>query len=236
MNISSKNTPKKIVKKQGRPLKYTTVDDAQSSCRVCKCLFRVQYGNDEKFKQISRENIFEPTTRKDIENKSTLVDMCFQMGLIIEANERLSKRICKPCGCKIRKAHECFTFTRSNLDSPTAHAQTFDTLVSNQRFKRQLPSTITPEQIRSQTIKKTSTASQKAQKALDYDEIEIENETPNNDAIMSASSSRLRVKGDFHAWRVFLARRVDAAWKSRYKFRVLHPPVRGPHDIAYPRA
>ena len=145
----------------------------------------MQYGNDEKFKQISTENM-EPTTRKHIENKSTLVDMCFQMGLIIEANERLSKRVCKPCGRKIRKAHECFTFIRSNLDSPTAHAQTFDTLVSNQRFKRQLPSTITPERIRSQTIKKTSTALQKARKALGYDEIEIENETPNNDAIMFA--------------------------------------------------
>ena len=36
--------------------------------------------------------------------------------------------------------------------------------------------------IRSQTIKKTSTASPKAQKALDYDE--IENETPNNNAII----------------------------------------------------
>ena len=101
-------------------------------------------------------------------------------------DERLSKRVCKPCGRKIRKAHECFTFIRSNLDSPTAHAQTFDTLVSNQRFKRQLPSTITPERIRSQTIQKTSTASQKARKALDYAEIEIENETPNNDAIMFA--------------------------------------------------
>ena len=137
----STNTPEKIVKKRGRPLKYTTVDDVQNSCRVCKCLFRVQYGNDEKIKQISTENIFEPTMRKGIENKSTLIDMCFQMGLIIEANERLSKRVCKPCGRKIRKA-------------------------------------------RSQTIKKTSTASQKARKALDYDE--IENETRNDDAIMSA--------------------------------------------------
>ena len=107
--------------------------------------------------------------------------MCFQMGLIIEANERLSKRVCKPCGRKIRKAHECFTFIRSNLDSPTAHVQTTN---SPERFKRQLPSIITPEPIRSQTIKKTSTASQKARKALDYDE--IENETPNDDAIMSA--------------------------------------------------
>ena len=75
--MSSNNTPKKIVKKRGRPLKYTTVDDAQSYCRVCKCLSRVQYGNNEKFKQISTENIFELTTRKDIKNKSTLVDMCF---------------------------------------------------------------------------------------------------------------------------------------------------------------
>ena len=123
----------------------------------------MKYGNDEKFKQISTENIFEPTTRKDIENKSTLVDMCFQMGLIIEANERSSKRVCKPCGRKIRKAHECFTFIRSNLDSPTAHAQTTN---SPKRFKRQLPSTITPERIRSQTIKKTSTASQKSPESV----------------------------------------------------------------------
>ena len=43
-------------------------------------------------------------------------------------------------------------------------------------------------------------------------------------SVLYLSSYRPRVKGDFHAWRVFLARRVDAAWKSRYKFRVHHPP------------
>ena len=54
------------------------------------------------------------------------------------------------------------------------------------------------------------------------------------------SSVSTSVLQHFHAWRVFLSRRVDAAWNCYAILRVPHPPeyvdppVRGPHDVADP--
>lgn len=128
------------------------------------------------------ENIYKPTTRKDDEKPSTLAHMCSQMGIIMESNERLSKHVYKPCGRKIRNAHEYFTFIRSHLDSPATQ-----TPKSPERFKRQLPTTVTEPERSPQPVMKSSTASiyaAKSRKALHYDE--FINKTSDDDGIMSA--------------------------------------------------
>ena len=109
--MSSKNTPKKLAKpKRGRPPTLKANDDPSNHCRICKCLFKLQYGNDEKMKQVSTENLFKPSMRKGMKERCTLAEMCLAIGIPILMHKDFSMGVCKPCGRKIRNANECYTF------------------------------------------------------------------------------------------------------------------------------
>jgi hypothetical protein len=43
----------------------------------------LQYGNDEKMKQVSTENLFKPSMRKDMKERCTLAEMCLAIGMTI---------------------------------------------------------------------------------------------------------------------------------------------------------
>jgi hypothetical protein len=70
----------------------------------------LQYGNDEKIKQVSTENLFKPSMRKGMKERCTLAEMCLAIGIPILMHKDFSMGVCKPCGRKIRNANECYTF------------------------------------------------------------------------------------------------------------------------------
>ena len=62
----SGDTPKKVVGKRGRKPRETNDISKSDFCRICKCTFRISFGNfgKEKAGYISRENIFEVSEKK----------------------------------------------------------------------------------------------------------------------------------------------------------------------------
>ena len=79
------HTPKKHIKKKGRPLKARCKDDF---CRVCNLDFLVQQGNSK----CSTENLFKESGRK--ESKGIVLAHVFRsIGLDIAKTDQLSDRV-----------------------------------------------------------------------------------------------------------------------------------------------
>ena len=156
--MSSKNTPKKLAKpKCGRPPTLKANDDTSNHCRICKCLFKLQYGNDEKMKHVSTENLFKPSMRKGVKERCTLADMCLAIGIPILMHKDFSTRVCKPCGRKIRNANECYNVAN---ESPMNVTPKTSPTTSPVRYNRVLSTTVTtPERNPRPTKKKSSACS-----------------------------------------------------------------------------
>ena len=120
---------------------------------MCKCPLKLKYGNIEKVSYVSSENLFKLSQRKDCDRSKTLAQMVEVMGMEVSSSPKLSDRVCKPCGRKIRNVSELFTFIRREINAlPVANEEL-------SRFKRQLPTTVlSPE--RSPLMKKVQRISE----------------------------------------------------------------------------
>ena len=141
---SANDTPKKYVKKKGRPPKTKCKDDF---CRICNLDFLVQLGNSK----CSTENLFKESGRKECKGV-ILATVCQDLGLDVRRADHLSDRVCRSCARKIRNAKENLDFLKSHLTESRASEPIDADCIKQlpQRGKRQLPTTITPERIVSQ--------------------------------------------------------------------------------------
>ena len=117
------------------------------------CVSELKYGNIKKVSYASSENLFKLSQRKDCDRSKTLAQTVEVMGMEVTSSPKLSDRVCKPCGRKIRNASELFTFIRGEINAlPVANEEL-------SRFKRQLPTTVlSPE--RSSLMKKVQRISE----------------------------------------------------------------------------
>ena len=104
---SANETPKKCVKKKGRPAKAKCKDDF---CRICNLDFRVQLGNSK----CSMENLFKESSRKESKGV-VLATVCQHIGLNVPKTDHLSERVCRSWSRKIRNVKENLDFLTSNL-------------------------------------------------------------------------------------------------------------------------
>ena len=95
-------TPTKICKRGRKP--NVNVIKKNSSCRFCGVNF-TSGGLRASF-----ENLFSPPGRVEIAGL-ILTHCCISVGL------RLSERVCRPCGRKIRNAAELYSFIEKGLSN-----------------------------------------------------------------------------------------------------------------------
>ena len=106
--MSAPETPKKAVPK-GRWPKAEVVSDF---CRLCKCPFKLKFGNFDKTSYVSSKRLFKaPTTsRKDyseIEKDKTLFQFLTALNIRVERVPELSDRVCKSCARKYETRVAC---------------------------------------------------------------------------------------------------------------------------------
>ena len=82
-------------------------ENPKEECRFCRTKLVIRYG---RVAYISTENIFTISKRKPefrgFENK-TSSQLCAELGFNVAKSEKLSDRICKPCGRNLRNTY-CF--------------------------------------------------------------------------------------------------------------------------------
>lgn len=108
---ASKETPQKLA--------FASNSNKESfwgdSCRLCKCLFKIQVGNTKR--HISTENLFNTPGKKGVEKRA--LDKLIQVdlsGTVIKTLE-YSCRVCSKCALKIRNnAVELFCFVKENIN------------------------------------------------------------------------------------------------------------------------
>lgn len=123
-------TPTKICKR-GRKAKE---GNQNKKCRFCGTNFEVAG------RRVSFQNLFSPTSREESPG-SILAECVGTIGLPVTKNPNLSERVCIPCSRKIRNAAELYRFVEKAISA------TEDVSCEN-RNKRLLPTTITPERIK----------------------------------------------------------------------------------------
>ena len=123
-------TPTKICKR-GRKAKE---GNQNKNCRFCGKNF------EAAGRRASFQNLFSPTSREESPGL-ILAECCGTMGLSVTKNPNLSERVCIPCSRKIRNAAELYRFVEEAISA------TEDVNCEN-RKKRLLPTTITPERIK----------------------------------------------------------------------------------------
>ena len=96
----------------------------KEECRLCRTKLVIRYG---RAAYISTENIFTISKRKEysdkpefrgLENK-TLSQLCSELGFNVAKSDKLSDRICKPCGSRFKRQ---FPTTISPDRRPTSKA------------------------------------------------------------------------------------------------------------------
>ena len=108
-----------------------------SSCRFCGVNFTSGGG------RASFENLFSPSGR--VESAGLiLAHCCGSIGLWLTRNENLSEQVCRSCGRKIRNAAQLYSFIEKAV-SNTIVEEDLDWEAVEDRSKRQLPTTITPQ-------------------------------------------------------------------------------------------
>lgn len=90
---------------------------------------------------MSFENLFTPSGRQESAGL-ILAECCGSIGLPLSRNQNLSERVCRPCGRKIRNAAELYSFVEKAL---LADEDLNGEAGCEDRSKRQLPTTVTPE-------------------------------------------------------------------------------------------
>ena len=134
MNIQ--NTPTKSAKRV-----KSTSDTSNSFCRICKCSFKVTYGNFEKTKQISTVNIFKVSKGET----STLADDLVVLGVAAARSSNLSERVCKSCYLKVRKVCKAIQLAdtiKAELNKPHDHFLEEQDENDYDRLKRLLPTSV----------------------------------------------------------------------------------------------
>ena len=146
--MQSIETPKKYVKR-----KNTASNLVNDQCRFCPSKFSIKYG---KCGRPSWENLYKISGKAEYNDNTTLAELCRNLGFHLEKSPHFSERICKPCGRSLRRTHafhqqlkqaigrekqENEELDEAEGDSQCAVEQTDQ----QQRFKRSLPTTISPE-------------------------------------------------------------------------------------------
>ncbi len=117
------------------PKKQANQSDS-SNCRICKCSFSTKFGTG-KLGRISAENLFQ-TSNREGSRGTTLALMCASVGIIINKLSHLSDRVCNSCGRKVRNLFQLFHLVKNSTKE--------ESVQSLDRFKRQLPSSVSPSQ------------------------------------------------------------------------------------------
>ena len=159
-------------------------ENPKEECRFCKTKLVIKYG---KTAYISTENIFAVSKRKEysdkpefrgLENKASS-QLCAELGFNVAKSDKLSDRICKPCGRSLRSTYCFYKRLKSVEENDSANAEASDKKTTEtergvnegkcsdapNRFKRQLPTTISPDRC---TISKAAKRSSGAKKSLAF--------------------------------------------------------------------
>jgi hypothetical protein len=89
-------------------------------CTLCKCCFKQQFGNFSKIVNISSQNLFNPSQRKQ-SFRIVLSHLCDKVGLPFKNSEYHSTKICNTCSRKILKVHELVMELKSSVTCNTLH-------------------------------------------------------------------------------------------------------------------
>ena len=82
-------TPTKKVKRGRKPARECPSD----FCRLCKCSFKVTFGDFERISYISSENIFKTSTTSKV--TKTLQELLIELGFLPRKSADSSDRVCK---------------------------------------------------------------------------------------------------------------------------------------------
>lgn len=121
---------------------------ANDFCRLCCCPLKIKFGDFQNTLYISTENLLKVSKIKGCETDFSLTELCSKIGFKVERSAKISERVCKACGRKIRNAYELYNFIRSSLQRENEAneillAQQSDGNASDMsRFKRLLPLTV----------------------------------------------------------------------------------------------
>ena len=139
-------------------------ENPKEECGFCRTKLVIRYG---RVAYISTEKIFTISKRKDysdkpefrgLENK-TWSQLCAELGFNVTKSDKLSDRICKPHGRNLRNTYCFYKRLKSVEESDRANAEASDKKTAEtergvnegecsdapSRFKRQLPTTISPD-------------------------------------------------------------------------------------------
>ena len=141
----------------------------------------IKYG---KTAYISTENIFAVSKRKEysdkpefrgLENKISS-QLCAELGFNVAKSDKLSDRICKPCGRSLRSTYCFYKRLKSVEKNDRANTEASDKKTAEtergvnegkcsdapSRFKRQLPTTISPDRCTTSKAAKRSSGAKKS--------------------------------------------------------------------------
>ena len=155
-------------------------ENPKEECRFCKTKLVIRYG---KTAYISTENIFAVSNRKEydkpefrgLENK-TSSQLCAELGFSVAKSDKSSDRICKPCGRNLRSTYCFYKRLKSVEENDRANAEASDKKTAEterganegkcsdvpSRFKRQLPTTISPDRCAASKAAKRSSGAKKS--------------------------------------------------------------------------
>ena len=106
-------------------------ENPKEQCRFCKTKLVIRYG---RVAYISTENIFTISKRKEysdkpefrgLENK-TSSQLCAELGFNVAKSDKLSDRICKPCGRNLRNTYCFYKRLKSVEENDRANAEASD--------------------------------------------------------------------------------------------------------------
>ena len=122
----------------------------------------------------SSENFYKLSSNKEYNDTKTLAELCQELGFSVPRCSRFSERICKACGRNLRRTHNFYNQIKSALhkegekENEDVAAQVAGDLQAKElRYKRGLPTTISPER-RSPQRKKVEGAGVPARKCLGF--------------------------------------------------------------------
>ena len=155
-------------------------ENPKEECKFCRTKLVIIYG---RVAYISTENIFTISKRKEysdkpefrgLENK-TSSQLCAELGFNVAKSDILSDRICKPCGRNLRNTYRFYKRQKSVEENDRANAEASDKTAETERrvnegecsdapsrFKRQLPTTISPDRRPTSKAAKRSSGAKKS--------------------------------------------------------------------------
>ena len=156
--------------------KAQNVETPSDRCRICRCNFRVKFGNISqpgKSRFISSENLFKESKRSGYIG-TILADVCRAVGVeVVENSQLYSDRVCNPCARKIRNLGTLFELIRNTIGSQSAITQTPPKLAENmENLSKRLLDTTPGRSPCRKTVRVNSPESVKAsRKSLRFDAI-----------------------------------------------------------------